>query len=83
VSDKLAVHRQRIEAAHQRTKDAADRVRSKHEEIAKLEADGRSSAKARAVLAFLERELATHCETLEMLLQHAEQYLKGSGLSDQ
>jgi hypothetical protein len=72
MDDRLRVAMERVRACARRTQNAAQRVQLKHREIAKIEAAKGSSAVARTVLATLERELATHCEALEMLIEHVE-----------
>jgi hypothetical protein len=72
-SDKLQTDTQRLRDLNRRIENAAERVRSKREEIAKIEAAGRSSAVPRSVLATFEQELAHHCEYVEYFLSYLEE----------
>jgi len=72
VDEKLQDVMERLRACNERTQHAADRVKLKREEIAKIDAAKGASDVARAVLDYLEKALAYHCECLEVLIEQAE-----------
>lgn len=72
MDEKLQEVMDRLRARNERAQYAAERLKLKREEIAKIEAAKGASDISRAVLEFLEKALAYHCECLEVLIEQAE-----------
>ena len=72
MDEKLQDVMERLRACTERAQHAADRIKLKREEIARIEAAKGSTDIARAVLDFLEKTLAYQCECLEVLIDQAE-----------
>lgn len=72
MDDAFKADLKRLHSCAQRAKTAAERVKIKREEIAKIEAAKGDTATARAALINFEEALAFQCDCLNAIIEHVE-----------